>query len=552
MDKTASLLGLFRHFRRALRGFQFYPADSPVREQAAAEFHQALEAVLLERPAGVSISFLEDGAWIEGCPLSSDPSAGRDGDAGSFARQAFETGIRELRFLPGTTLPELVRLLDPVARALLGHLNPVDEDLSVLLWEADLGHIGYCLYEEPEPSHSPVEGAEEEAGGGPLLDPYVDRDLPIGGEVPAAHFTRLGEDERMALVAGYRKEEDEEIPRKSGRMLLALLRGETEPATCERFRCILIEYLDALASAHRFATISDLAGKVEPGGAAISAAADALAEVGQWFRRPERIYEALGAGEARPADAEAALRIVVGAPAEMVPELLARANDGGTGALASRDGLLARLPSEPAVLLACLNDARPEVRVAALDRFTPVPEAVRPLREILRDPDPAMRRRGASCLARVPGRAGLPGLHDALSDTDESVRIAAAEALGHRGGAQSLEPLLRVVTGHDFGRRSEAEHRAFLLAAGRAAPLEVWPILARIAERRSFWSRAAKRSTRDAALFALARMGPEVYRLLSERWVRKAELLARVGGYAEDAGTQRRWPAGASPGREAA
>jgi HEAT repeat protein len=55
--------------------------------------------------------------------------------------------------------------------------------------------------------------------------------------------------------------------------------------------------------------------------------------------------------------------------------------------------------------------------------------AVRTLIELLRDPDPELRRTAVQSLARVADRRAAADLETALGDSDSMVRQAAAEAL---------------------------------------------------------------------------------------------------------------------------
>ncbi len=510
MDRS----GFHRHFRRILRSFQLYPSGSPVRDEAIQALQAALSGECAPSNQGISMAFLEEGAYLDGTRLDAGPEGGR------LDRQLYELGVLEIRFLPGLDCDELSRFFEPLARALLGLLNPVDEDLSVLLWEADLSHIACFLYEDPDDDAQEVMEAEEIASPvAPDLGEYVDPDVFIGEPGVPGQGVILNEAERMEILTSYRREEREEHSLKYGLILLELMRGEDDTDEGDRLLESMEQYLEAAAGSGRFRMLRMLRDAVEPELSTSHVARSVLSSVDAWFRKPCLYLGLVQQAPKAGADLEAAGLFLSSAPSETLPLLVAAVLDQSSSTDPTiREAVEMRLAGDQAGQALCLKSDDPRVRNAALRLLRPGPGEARLLRPLLKDPDPDTRESAVKALARSGGAHGLSCLLDALGDRDETVRIAAARGLGAHGGRRALEPLLRVLISREFETREFAEKRAFFRAAATASPDEVWPVLARMAERRRIFPSRKHDERRRAALEALATLKADVRRSLRNRW----------------------------------
>lgn len=614
MDPTL----LYRLFRQAVRACQLYPADSPVPAEAIARLGSALRTAVPEE--GLPLAFLDDGTYLDGrlLPIEAD-------EAGTpLGRKLYELGLGELRFLPGLPDVELTRLLHLVQRATAGLLNPVDEDLSVLLWESDLPHVAYWLYDDsawideemnrvPDPllETSPFpyielaraqEGTEAERSGfissadqvlligaeewnrlpgawerngensaphpfeGLPLSDYLDSELQItrgdGGAWPAL----LTDEERLQILTSFRHEVAEEIPWKYGRILIECLRAELDLEESKRIHAAAEQYLRALIDGNRWILVSRLFQTLRPDDADSKDATRALGELAAIPQRPEvarsagefaesvdrESGESDSAGSAwtlggrspgaepppksgpyfgrrradRHALRDAALSIFAAGPLEVLQEGVRLAVTGVWRSPAVRDALEARLASHPPFLRACLRDPHAEVRLFALEHLTQVDaETARLLRDFARAPEPSLRAAALRALAQAQRAAAAPLLAEALQDPTSLVRLCAAECLAEVGGPAALEPLLRTVVARDFDARPRDERVRLLVAAGQAAPQDVFPVLARLAEQKRFlpWRRLGEKAS--VALEALVHLGDPARAFAAERWQkRRADL----------------------------
>ena len=184
--------------------------------------------------------------------------------------------------------------------------------------------------------------------------------------------------------------------------------------------------------------------------------------------------------------------------------------------------------SDRGALLAALAHPERSIQWFAMEcALDAGPEAQRRLRELARDGDLETRCRAIQVLRSSLEPSTLALLSGALHDPESLVRIAAAEGLAGQGGTRALEPLLRVLVGKEFEKRGAEERRSFFVAAGRAAPREVLPVLARLAEQRGFLGRGEQAERADCALAALVDLRNEATPYLRERWGTKRRDLWR-------------------------
>jgi hypothetical protein len=516
----------FRLLRGALRSVQLYPPDSPAVRRATTAFHRAVAELAAGRSEGVSVCFLDDGSFLDGRPARAFTPGEDVGTPGDF----YAAGLRELRFLDEVTVEEVESLLRPLSRALLGQFNPVDEDLSLQLWEADLPHITYLLYEGQASIEPEILEEDTQQQQDPGIDAFLAEGSPFIGESPSASGLRLAEDERMRILTAFRCEEEPDLPFKFGRLLLDILRSE--PAEREAALAVeaLREHLRVLARQGRVLVLRRLRERIEPGIAVSPAASRALAEIEAFFRDPALMAELLTAQSYRVEDRAAAVLLAGEIPAETALALLALLDDEPDALdQAVAESLRTRLASDHALqLLALGGGSRPALRRVALEQIVPREEDLRHLRELQKHAEPGWRLLAVVAMARGGGYAPVAGLADALDDPVPEIRMAAAEALGRRGGHGALECLLRLVASRGFNRRSVEERSCVLLAAGRAAPREVWPVLARLVERRRLHLPRRRAWSEEPALEALSRLPEPVPTLLRDRWRGRPDLRAAL------------------------
>ncbi len=514
----------YRLFRRALRACQLYPPVSPVREEAAAALWNEASRLLASRPEGLSLAFLEDGVYVEHEPV--DPGE-TDGPEPAPLRSLFHAGVRELRFLPAIEQTEILRLIAPLARAQQGRLDPIDEDLGILLWEADLRHVGYLLYESPFDDPSAAEESEApSAASCPSVEEFIDEPGP-GFELAPLSGWGLAEDERLHLLAVHRREEERDVPVKFARLLLEILRLEIPLDERNALEQVWKERVSALLVEGRFDLVARISQAIHAGGIETAGPGSLIGSLSDWLRTPETAALLVSVPPAGPEDGDALGKLVANLSPSVWPDLVVAVTNTPVPA-AAVEVVRRRVTDDLAVQSRCLRDGRDAVVALALEIIRPTGDDVRFVRDLLQQAAPSTRVLAVRALGRGEGPGVLSALIDALADPAEPVRIEAALALGRRPVEEGLETLLRTIASSGFALRSAEERRAVYVAAGRLAPREVWPLLAAVAERRTGWWRRRPAGDTQVAVAAIAQLGPAVLPLARERWRRRPDLMAAL------------------------
>ncbi|ACG75108.1 PBS lyase HEAT domain protein repeat-containing protein [Anaeromyxobacter sp. K] len=224
-------------------------------------------------------------------------------------------------------------------------------------------------------------------------------------------------------------------------------------------------------------------------------------------QRAVRTLEALGSKAAAP----------------LLAAALGREEDGEVKAALL--GALARFKEPFAAPLAerALEDARPAVRVAALEALNAVAsgDAEPRLAGALSDPSPIVRRRAALLLGFAPGERAEAALSVALGDPDRGVARAAAAALSGRPTARAQGALARALEHPDESVRRAAASSLSRVSGERiscdgSAPARR-AASRRIAERLAAMDGTALRDAVIAGADALARPSPTPARAEAQR-----------------------------------
>ena len=132
---VAKVRELFVVLGKALRAFQLYDENNPVRQRFVESLRQAFTQVWPELEH-LTLSVEEDRFVLGDQEVYRAESRGD-----SLAFLFFKDGVREITFLPGLEESELTRFLAVLQRA--RKLTPEGDDLLTVLWEEDLQYFKY-------------------------------------------------------------------------------------------------------------------------------------------------------------------------------------------------------------------------------------------------------------------------------------------------------------------------------------------------------------------------------------------------------------------------
>jgi len=148
--------------------------------------------------------------------------------------------------------------------------------------------------------------------------------------------------------------------------------------------------------------------------------------------------------------------------AVMVEAILKAANDVDMRVVEAAGKGLGRMKSDEAVgaMLEGLKSSNSKARIAAILGFAaltrPCPEAVRPIAALAKGGGDEQRRAAVMALHNLKDPAGAAPLIDALDDSEEGLRVLAAEALGDMHAVQAAPALIGKLEASDWSLRKAA------------------------------------------------------------------------------------------------
>lgn len=530
---------LFVVLGKALRAFQLYDENNPVRQRFVESLRQAF-VQLWEEVDHLTLSVEEDRVLLEGQDVYVSENRGD-----SLAFLFFKDGVREISFLPGIEAEELNRFLGVLQRA--RKLLPEGDDLLTVLWEEDLQFFQYQYVDFlAEGVELPVAGAgnsQQELQtvlAGELEEGEEEEEAKPGQAAaePAPAKTVNKDDFNPTLYAldpremqVLKLELDKELNRDLRDDVLSALfdRLEEEPSNPERQS----EALDALATL--------LPNFLSRG--ALTAATRVLEELRKLEAIPG-IFDDKRMAESR------GLLDKVSAP-EAIGELIQALYDGSiraspqqlagflrflrAGALspllrasetvdhkelqvvlrASVKGIAER---NRGAVVRLLEEEDPIVAsgAARLAGDMQISEAGPSLAGLLAHASPSVRLAAVEAAVSLKASTAAGALQDTLDDPEREIRIAAARALGALRYAPAARRLKDILDSKEIRQADITEKVAFFEAYGMVAGERAVEVLDKLLNGKGFLGRREPSEIRAAAALALGKIpGPQSQAALS-------------------------------------
>ncbi len=405
---------LFVTLGKALRAYQLYDENNPVRHRFLQSLRQAFLSLWTEAER-LTVLVEEDRILLGG------ESVYRSQDRNdSLAFLFYKDGIREITFLPGLETEELERFLSVLQSA--RRLTPEGDDLLTVLWDEELEYFQYHyvdLLAEGVYVPDPGEGADQD-----LLQDVLEGELADEEEAEEEQPQTVRQDDFNPTLYALDPQEMEQIRSELHKETYRDLRGD-----------VLSALFDRLEEPERPDRQTEILGILETllptflsrGG--LSAATRLLDELRQLEAKPG-VFD-----EARLARARGILDSM--SSAEAIDELIQALYEGSIRA--TPEQLAEFLGFFRARAIPSLLRAGETVEHKALQ--TVLHSAVRGIAErnrsavvrLLTDPDPVVARGAARLAGDVQIAEAGPPLAGLLAHADATVRLAAVEA------AQSLK-----------------------------------------------------------------------------------------------------------------
>ena len=523
--------GLFIVLGKALRAFQLYDENNPVRKRFVTSLREAFEQ-LWQEVEGLNLAVEEDRILLVGEEVYRSSSR-----SDSLAFLLYKDGIRDVTFLPGVEGPEVDKILGVFQRAKMLRTAEAD-DLVTMLWEQDLEFFTCrCVDQITEGAVLPTTQAEEERAAldqvlqGEAQDSQATED-GAGGQADTAEGKppppKIGQDFSPTLYALDPDEKEQlrralasEMSRDVRHDVLAALFDRLEEAGYPDRKSEILKILRELLPNLLSRGAIEYAANVLEELAAVRAEPGILDEVRQ--RECDEVLDDLSSTETLEELVRALQDGTIDVPVDELGRLLKFLRAGALpvllGAAEQEEilglkntlrGAVHGIASEnPEAVLALLNHADPIVTSGAVRLIgrMGMAEAAPSLAGLISHPDTDVRLALVETAELLRDVTSTDMLIDALSDAEPDVRVAAARALATHRVETAAPALEALVTGKEIRQADLTEKIAIFESYGLLGGAGAAEVLNELLNKKSFLGRREPSQIRASAARALGRAG---------------------------------------------
>ena len=520
---------------KALRAFQLYDDNNPVRKRFVTSLREAFEQ-LWEEVEGLNLSIEEDRILLVGEEVYESSSR-----SDSLAFLLYKDGIRDITFLPGVEGPEVDKILGVLQRAKMLKSAEAD-DLLTMLWEQELEFFTCrCVDQITEGAVLPTAQAE---GDRAVLAQVLEGEAEAEAEAPqdaeddAEGQTdttenkppppKIGQDFSPTLYA-LDPDEKEQLERMLATemtrdlvhdVLAALFDRLEEPGYPDRKSEILKIFRKLLPSLLIRGSVEDAANVLEEL-AAVRAEPGILDEVRQ--RECDELLDDLSSAETLDELVRALQDGTIDVPVEALgrllrflragalPVLLLAAEQEESPALKEtlRGAVYGIAEENPEAVLSLLEDRNALVTAGAvrLVGMMGMAEAAPKLTGLMVHSDAGVRLAVVEATQLLGDVTTTDTLIGALSDTERDIRVAAAQALATLRIEAAAPALEALVTGKEIRQADLTEKIAIFESYGLIGGAGAVDVLKELLNKKSFLGRREPSEIRASAARALGKAG---------------------------------------------
>ena len=521
--------GLFIVLGKALRAFQLYDENNPVRRRFVTSLREAFEQ-LWQEVEGLNLAVEEDRILLVGEEVYRSSSR-----SDSLAFLLYKDGIRDVTFLPGVEGSEVDKILGVFQRAKMLKTAEAD-DLVTMLWEQDLEFFTCrCVDQITEGAVLPTTQAEEERAAldqvlqGEAQDSQAAED-GAGGQADTAEGKppppKIGQDFSPTLYALDPDEKEQlrralasEMSRDVRHDVLAALFDRLEEAGYPDRKSEILKILRELLPNLLSRGAVEYAANVLEELAAVRAEPGVLDEVRQ--RECDEVLDDLSSTETLEELVRALQDGTIDVPVDVLGRLLKFLRAGALpvllGAAEQEEipglkdtlrGAVHGIASEnPEGVLALLDHADPVVTSGAVRLIgrMGMAEAAPSLVGLISHPDTDVRLALVETAELLRDVTTTDTLIDALSDAEPDVRVAAARALATLRVETAAPALEALVTGKKIRQADLTEKIAIFESYALLGGAGAAEVLNELLNKKSFLGRREPSQIRASAARALGR-----------------------------------------------
>ena len=550
---VAQVRDLFTVLGKALRAFQLYDENNPVRRRFVTNLREAFEQ-LWQELEGLNLSVEEHRFLLAGEAVYENPSR-----SDSLAFLLYKDGVRDVTFFPGIEGHELDKILGVLQRAKMLKTAEAD-DLLTMLWEADLeffkcqyvarftdgaviptaqavaerADLDQVLQGEAEASQAERDGAGAEAGtekGGAGAEGDTAKDDAGAGASTAQDDSpspKIGQDFSPTRYA-LEPEEKAELQRALAAEMSRDLRHDVLAALFDRLEDpeypdrkseilkIIRELLPNLLSRGALESVASILEELavvrtEPGalGKLHLRECDDLLDDLSSQETMEELVRALQDGTIDvPVDVLG--RVLKFLRVGALPVLLGAAEQEEIPGLKDtlRRAVRGIAEENPEAVLALLENVNPVVTSGAVRLIgrMGMAETAPKLAGLMAHPDADVRLALVETAELLREGTTTEALIGALSDAERDVRLAAARALAALGYEQAAPVLKELVTSKEIRQADLTEKITIFESYGVLGGADAADVLNTLLNKKSFFGQREPSEIRASAARALGKAG---------------------------------------------
>ena len=550
---VAQVQELFTVFAKALRVFQLYDENNPVRRRFVTNLREAFEQ-LWQELEGLNLSVEEHRFLLAGKAVYENPSR-----SDSLAFLLYKDGVRDVTFLPGIEGHELDRILGVLQRARMLKTAEAD-DLLTMLWEADLeffkcqyvarftdgaviptaqavaerADLDQVLQGEAEASQAARDGAGAEAGtakgdagaeGGTAKD---DAGAGASTAQSGSPSPKIGQDFSPTSYA-LEPEEKAELQRALAAEMSRDLRHDVLAALFDRLEDpeypdrkseilkILRELLPNLLSRGALESVASILEEL----AMVRTEPRVLGKL--HLRECDDLLDDLSSQETMEELVRALQDGTIDVPVDVLGRVLKFLRAGALPVLlgAAEQEEIPDLKDTLRVAVHSIAEENPEAVLALLENVNPVvtsgavrligrmgmTEAAPKLAGLMAHPDADVRLALVETAELLREDTTTEALIGALSDAERDVRLAAARALAALGHEQAAPALKELVTSKEIRQADLTEKITIFESYGVLGGADAADVLNTLLNKKSFFGQREPSEIRASAARALGKAG---------------------------------------------
>ena len=518
---------LFVVLGKALRAFQLYDENNPVRRRFVTNLRETFEK-LWQEVEGLNLAVEEDRLLLGGQAIYENPSR-----SDSLAFLLYKDGVRDVTFLPGFEGPELDKVLGVLQRARMLKTAEAD-DLLTMLWEEDLEFFK-CQYvaQFTEGAVVPTAQAVEERANlaqviqGEAEAAQAEEDK--AGTAKNGHSPpKIGQDFSPKSYA-LEPEEMAELKRALAAEMSRDVRHDVLSALFDRLEDpersdrkseilkIIRELLPGLLSRGAIESVANILEEL----AAVRAEPGILDEVHQM--ECDILLDDLSSTETLEELVRALQDGTVDVPVEVLGRFLSHLRVGALPVLLGaaeqeelpglkdtlRGAVHGIAKQNPEAVLALLGNVNPVVisgAVRLIGRMG-MAEAAAELAGLMLHQDADVRLALVETAELLREDLTTETLVGALSDAERDVRLAAARALASLGHEKAVPVLKEMVTGKEIRQLDLTEKIAIFESYGALGGAEAATVLSGLLNKKTFFGQREPSEIRASAARALGKAG---------------------------------------------